>query len=268
MYRYSEMSSLLREIRLQNKESGQMTLTALSEDSHANRSALPAREKVKKTKDSCGENLAASLARLDRVGLSLKTYLDSSVSHLTTYLPIWKVKATDASRLYIRLQLSGHRTEERGFSLWRTPDANCDRGPSSLARMEWKLRWKMPISLNDQVKHCQNWPTPHANCSTGAGKHGKGGENLQTATGASLNPDWVEMLMGFNIGWTNIDCDEPAPWPGWPAPMGVDQYSYESPRVGTGIPHRAKRLKALGNAVVPQQAYPIFRAIMEVANDG
>ena len=89
----------------------------------------------------------------------------------------------------------------------------------------------MPVSINDQV--------------------GNG----------SLNPAWVEILMGFPHGWTDIDCDKPEPWPGWPALMGEEQHPYEPPRTITKCADRAKRLKCLGNAVVPQQAYPFFEAI-------
>lgn len=43
-----------------------------------------------------------------------------------------------------------------------------------------------------------------------------------------------------------------------------DQYPYEFPRTVKGGKNRAARIKALGNAVVPQQAYPFFRAIAEM----
>lgn len=49
----------------------------------------------------------------------------------------------------------------------------------------------------------------------------------------------------------------------WPARPGEAQYEWEAPRTvkaGT-VPNRAARLRALGNAVVPQQVEPIARAI-------
>lgn len=50
---------------------------------------------------------------------------------------------------------------------------------------------------------------------------------------------------------------------GWPARRGESQYPWECPRTTVSVQKdRTKRLKALGNAVVPQQAFPIFAAIM------
>ena len=148
MYRYSEMSLILRQIRLQSEESGQMELTALLGDSPASPSASPASGKAQKTSGSCGDNLAASLKKLDQVGLSLKTYLESSVSRLTTYLPTWKAEATDASRLYIRLRLSVRRTEESGSSLWPT-----------VTSRDWK---------DGSARSCRNVPV---NCLLGRAVH-------------------------------------------------------------------------------------------------
>lgn len=91
---------------------------------------------------------------------------------------------------------------------------------------------------------------------------GKG--NIGEKVGGQLNPDWVGQLMGYPEGWTDLDVDEPREWAGWPALLGQEQYPFEFPRTATGCKDRAKRLKALGNAVVPAQAYPFFKAIAEI----
>jgi len=49
----------------------------------------------------------------------------------------------------------------------------------------------------------------------------------------------------------------------WPAGPGQPQHAWEPPRVASGIPQRTHRLKALGNAVVPQVVYPLAVAIRE-----
>ena len=67
--------------------------------------------------------------------------------------------------------------------------------------------------------------------------------------------------MGYPEGWTDLDCDDPKGWKGWPAFPGEPQYDYEYPRTCTGMKDRVKRLKALGNSVVPVQAEPFFSVI-------
>lgn len=47
----------------------------------------------------------------------------------------------------------------------------------------------------------------------------------------------------------------------WPAEPGVG-------RVANGVPHRVDRLRCLGNAVVSQQFYPIFKAIYDIEMAG
>jgi len=85
--------------------------------------------------------------------------------------------------------------------------------------MTMKLENGMPISLNDQVAHPKlMWPTPTVNDSKNNGgpsqvkAKGRGfGPNLnavvaeRSKSGGSLNPTWVEWLMGYPIGWTDLE---------------------------------------------------------------
>ena len=71
----------------------------------------------------------------------------------------------------------------------------------------------------------------------------------------SLNPDWVEWLMGYDRGWTDLDCDNPQPHDGF------IREPKDIPRVARGKKDRAKRLKGLGNAVLPQIPMQIALAI-------
>jgi len=75
----------------------------------------------------------------------------------------------------------------------------------------------------------------------------------------SLNPDWVEWLMGYGQGYTDPD--------------NKDKFTLDShqgfpnepdiARVTTENQYRKDRLKALGNSIVPQIAYHIGLAILE-----
>ncbi len=113
------------------------------------------------------------------------------------------------------------------------------------------------------------WPTPSAGDNRDRGninmpaivrRREKGKQlnlsmTVSTERGA-LSPDWVCWLMGLPIGWEDITRPEPGPLYGWEAEPAI-------PRVGLGIPNRAKRLTALGNAVCPPQGQFAYNRLKE-----
>ena len=167
-------------------------------------------------------------------------------------------------------------------SLWPTPSVhgnynrrglseNSGDGLATAVRM-----WATPSSADCKGSHGggqgrslrtdiheikKMWPTPrqfmYKDSTTDRNKG-----NLGEKVGGQLNPAWVEILMGYPLGWTDPDCDEPEPWPGWPALMGEGQHTYEPPRTCGELPNHPARLKCLGNAVVPAQVRPFLEVVV------
>jgi hypothetical protein len=173
----------------------------------------------------------------------------------------------------MELPMLGRRTKGTGYSssgtgrMWMTPQAGqCGMTAKTSGRPLDKS-----THLQAQVYVVQNWPTPRANDAEKRGeiandirnglpaavkhwptatardwKSGKGkkqaergrksGATLSEVLGGTLNADWVECLMNFPIGWTDIDYDSPRKWPGWPAPLGINGSNdiWPTPQASTG----------------------------------
>ena len=131
--------------------------------------------------------------------------------------------------------------------------------------------------LRDAVPaHEKKWPTPTASDHKGknsAIRKSTGKvrmdrlDHVNEKTGGKerLNPDWVEWLMGWPIGWTSLDPldTQLALW--WK--IGISDFTYweKDPaeeslssvfhiyRLTNVIKHRSDRLRCCGNGQVPQQ---------------
>lgn len=107
-------------------------------------------------------------------------------------------------------------TEENEFFLWRTPDAHCSRGTYSIETFRKRLSQNLPLTLNDQVNFGGFWLTPTAadgfrsSLKWKSLRKGKVNGNLSQQAAhfqreeGGLNPAWVEQMMGFPVGWTEV----------------------------------------------------------------
>ena len=234
-----------------------------------------------------GESMPGLFASLSQDGSWQKTCAGYSQSLLPgfgvedseLYSETWPKWGIVLDGHAMELPMLEHHINESECLLWHTSDCSDRRSPKSKQQ-----------GVNNQVK--AYWRTPQSHNGAQGPKSKmfyeeclKTGQSAITLvdqvknqlankvklnkTEGQLNADWVELLMGLPIGWTDIDVanEDIESWTGWPAPINVEQYAYEPPRVIVGQKNRAKRLKALGNGCVPQQIYLVFAAIVEVENE-
>ena len=94
--------------------------------------------------------------------------------------------------------------------MWPTPTTQEVEHPNAeltpTGRRKAKNGNSHSLGLADAV---QKWPTPQARDYKGAsGRSLKGTERdlpMAVGNGGKLNPTWVEWLMGFPLGWTDLE---------------------------------------------------------------
>jgi hypothetical protein len=159
----------------------------------------------------CGASTGVLLANYDPASQSWRTSQHCLVEGLALFSETWPRSGMTVNGTAYQLPTLVPLTGEIGSGLWPTP-RSCSAmaaniTPEAIAKAP--ERFKTYPNLETAIA-IRMWPTPRANGATGAGRgpNLQGGENLQTAVGGHLNPTWVEWLMGFPLGWTDLKPSE------------------------------------------------------------
>ena len=196
-------------------------LTLFRADSPVSRFPLPGSDEARRMTVTSGLK-CLELSRISGpLGLLARTLLGSSIWRSTRCALTWKARITPSKRLLFRLVPSTPRTGATdarlsGVERWKENITGEDGDP---------ILWKTPIaseSANREFYHnsrgepnlsgmVKMWPTPIATDwkNRGCKDYRKNREHqLQTEVGGQLNPTWVEYLMGFPLGWTDLNASE------------------------------------------------------------
>jgi hypothetical protein len=205
---------------------------------------------------ACGAKWRELSARYDPASSSWRTHRslwDEALPECSVILPKW---GSMRDGVCSELLTSAPRTGASGAGLWATPSAtDGQRGGcitenmtgTSLAQMvNTPKRWPTP-KANDAEKRgnfdttnprnglpaaVKTWPTPVATMSKGSSpaaltrKDGQDRSNdrldhaVMAADGGQLNPTWVEWLMGWPLGWTDL------------RPLETDRFLSAQPQLG------------------------------------
>jgi hypothetical protein len=182
-------------------------LTSYVGGTPASHSALRANEKAKKTRDTCGRGYEKPLANYDPDTQSWKMCVDILALVEPPLLETLPPSGMTRSGVLYPQPAWEPITDATESLSWPTPTAVewKGRGPNSKQQGLAEMAKKHP------------WPTMSANGMGNTGsramldKHIAAGSiteadkrAMSAGNGGKLNPTWVEWLMGFPPGWTDL----------------------------------------------------------------
>lgn len=159
-------------------------LTLFPADSHASHFPWLESKRAKGMIDTSGRRCSELSPSCVRVALSVKTFLELFELRLRESFPNCKASATKQGLTVLRLGMSADCTKESGSLSWPRPTTGAPLcgGTHNFRQME-ALRDTGIITEEER-------------------------KNLTCGSGGKSNPALMEWLMGFPIGWTDLNASE------------------------------------------------------------
>jgi len=198
----------VRSIERALKREGFLQLTLFAGAIPASHSLRPGSGEARQMTATSGLRCFASPKNFGPLGSLEKMLLGTLRWGSTMCFMTWRARATPQGRLLFQLVPSMPRTGATGSSSWPTPTVNGNNNRKGLTKK----------SGNELATAVRMYPTPKATyrdyCPSERRRRSPDLNSVvptasevldqeSRATG-TLNPEWVEWLMGYPVGWTEI----------------------------------------------------------------
>ena len=201
-------------------------LTLFAGDSPASHSPLRGSAEARTMTVHSGRKCYESYERWSQLGPLAKMCLGSSTWNSTMCYLTWKERVTPANRLLFQLAVSMPNTNEigsgsllhtltavavrEGTRLWPTPTSMTGGEGVSPSHLKGTHGWNTGSAVRDSLSEKPNrlWPTLTVQDSKNNGSKTQQERHMKPLNAevrGALNPEWVEWLMGFPAGWTNLE---------------------------------------------------------------
>lgn len=213
---FSKLSQFGLTLRLLTEAHGAELLTSYLAAFPVRTSAQPApAPESTESEADCGPTWFGLFARYDQLESKWKTVQCSLLGDLEEFSETWPRWGSMRSGVSYLRPIPALPICESASGLWPTPLANSHTGAGHPESKQGGMNLQTAV---------RTWPTPCASASKGSSpasltrKSGKSRINdridhaVMASDGGQLNPEWVEWLMGWPIGWTAL------------RPLGMDKY--------------------------------------------